>query len=134
MSKSVKKDKTGQAEKEYMFIQGAPVQTESGRFMSPDNDEAARVRHHDDETTWTCESYDNKLSTGLVMAGATEKPSLCDGRIFECDARQLIQFIAASSSLVIEFRQRKRQQLSPEQAEARRLRMSELNARQRMKA
>lgn len=102
--------------------------------MSPDDDEAARVRHHDNETTWTCESYDNRTSTALVMAGAVEKPSLHSGRIFTVDAKQLIQFIAETNGLHVEFRNRKRPQLTPEHAEARRQRMAELNARQRVKA
>lgn len=98
-----------------------------------DNDESPKARHHDNETTWTVESYDPKITRRMIEMGAMARPSRTAGYIFTVDARQLIIFIAESSGLNVEFRNRKRQQLSPEKAEARRQRMAHLNAAQRGK-
>jgi len=68
----------------------------------------------------------------LRAAAAAEQPSAHSGRVFTVDAKQLIQFIAAENDLIVEFRQRKRQTLTPEKAEARRLRMAAMNAAQRV--
>jgi hypothetical protein len=133
VSKGKKQSKTEYAEKEYLFTAGAPVELANGLHMPPDNDEAQRARHHDNETTWTIESYDPKVSTALAAFGAVEKKALSDGRIFQVDAKGLITFIAESSGLIVEFRTRRRQQLTPEKQEARRLRMAAMNAAQRVK-
>lgn len=98
-----------------------------------DNDESAKARHCDDDQTWTIESYDPKVTRRMIEMGATAKPSRIDGHLFTVDAKQLIEFIAASSGLNVEFRSRKRQQLSPEKVEARRQRMAAMNAAQRVK-
>jgi len=97
------------------------------------DDSSAKVRHHDDEQTWTIESYDLRVTQRMIELGATAKPSRIDGHLFAVDAKLLIEFIAASAGLNVEFRNRKRQQLSPEKIEARRQRMAELNAKQRVK-
>jgi len=98
-----------------------------------DDDAGAKVRRHDDDQTWIVESYDNKTTRAMQDAGAESIPTRIDGHLFRVDARQLIIFIAASSGLVVEFRTRKRQTLSPENAEAKRRRMAEMNAAQRAK-
>ena len=87
-------------EQEYIFHQNI------------DDDESAKARHHDNERTWTVESYDARLTRRMIELGAIEKPSNCDGAIFQVDARQLIEFIAASSGLVVEFRKHRKRQLS----------------------
>mgnify|MGYP001256910474 CR=1 FL=1 len=108
-------------EQEYIFHQNI------------DDDESAKVRHHDDERTWTVESYDPKVTRRMIELGAPALPSRIDGHLFAVDAKQLIEFIAESSGLNVEFRNRKRQQLSAEAMAAKRQRMAELNAKQRMK-
>jgi hypothetical protein len=118
---------------EYLLHQGEAVHRGNGVYSSPDEDERAMARHHDHEKVWTVESYDPKLTRRMLELGATVRPSKFDGHLFTVDARQLIEFIAAASGLNVEFRARKRQQLSPEKAEARRLRMAAMNAKQRVK-
>ena len=100
---------------------------------NPDEDRSAKARHCDTDKHWTVESYDAVTTKAMRAAGAAEQPSAHSGRLFTVDARQLIQFIAAENGLTVEFRQRKRQTLTPEKAEARRLRMAALNAAQRVK-
>lgn len=91
----------------------------------------AIARHHDDDHTWTVESHDPKITRALVAMGCQEKTHSHDGRVFIVDARALIEFIAMASGLNVEFRNRKRQTLSPEAKERKRNRMRELNAKQR---
>ena len=98
-----------------------------------DDDRSAKARHCDDDQHWTVESYDAATTKAMRVAGAAEKPSAHSGRVFSVAARQLIQFIAAEHGLTVEFRHRKRQQLTPEKTEARRLRMVAMNAAQRVK-
>ena len=103
-------------------------------FHQDINDDAShKVRHMDDERTWTVESYDPKVTRRMIELGASAKPSKNDGHLFTVDAKQLIEFIAETSGLIVEFRNRRRQQLTPEKMEARRLRMAEMNAKQRAK-
>ena len=98
-----------------------------------DDDASNKARRLDDGQSWTVESYEARVTKAMIAAGAEQIPSRIDGALFRVDARQLIEFIAASSGLNVEFRARKRQTLSPEKAEARRQRMAELNQRQRVK-
>lgn len=97
------------------------------------NDNSAKIHHCDADNFWTVECYDERVSYAMLEAGATELPSRCDGRFFKVDAKQLILFIAETSGVNVEFLSRKRQQLTAEQIEARRLRMVALNAAQRSK-
>lgn len=97
------------------------------------DDETAKVRHHDNDDFWVVESYEARTTKAMLDAGATKLPSRIDGKVFKVDARQLIEFIAESSGLIVEFRTRRRQQLTPEKQEARRLRMAAMNAAQRVK-
>ncbi len=79
-----------------------------------DDDEDNKVRHHDDDTFWVVESYEAKTTRAMVDAGAIQIPSRIDGALFRVDAKQLIEFIAVSSGLVVEFRKHKKRQLSDE--------------------
>lgn len=78
-----------------------------------DDDYSNKARRHDNDPFWVVESYDNKTTRAMIDAGAIPLPSKIDGKLFQADARQVIQFIAASSGLVVEFRTRKRRQDSP---------------------
>ena len=98
-----------------------------------DDDESAKARHHDNDDCWVVESYDARTTRAMVDAGAPERASAHSGRVFVVEARQLIEFIAATNGLVVEFRSRKRQTLTPEKVEARRLRMAAINAAQRVR-
>lgn len=118
-------------EQEYHLFQGEPVQHRNGAFTQPPNDQANQVHHYDNERSWTVVSDDRKLSGYMESIGATEKPCAHDGRLFVVDAKQLIEYIAESSGLIVEFRQRRRQQLSEERREALRQRMATMNAKQR---
>jgi len=98
-----------------------------------DRDDDNKVRHHDDDKTWVVESYEAKTTRAMIDAGAMAIPSRVDGHLFRVNAKQLIEFIAAASGLNVEFRARKRQELSPEKMAAKRARMAEMNQRQRAK-
>jgi hypothetical protein len=78
------------------------------------DDESAKVRHHDNDDSWVVESYNPKVTRRMIELGAPVVASVIDGHIFQVDARQLIEFIAASSGLIIEFRKHKRRQYSSE--------------------
>jgi len=77
-----------------------------------DHDAGAKVRRHDDDQTWVVESYEARTTRAMQDAGAKQLPSRIDGALFRVDARQLIEFIAASSGLNVEFRKHKKRQLS----------------------
>ena len=109
------------------------IETETIFHRDIDDDESAKARHHDNDDFWVVESYEARTTKAMLDAGATQLPSRVAGKLFSVDARQLIEFIAAASGLNVEFRNRKRQQLSPEKAEARRQRMAAINAAQRVK-
>ena len=98
-----------------------------------DDDAGAKVRHHDSDPFWTVESYEARTTKAMIALDAEQIPSRVDGHLFRVDAKKLILFIAESSGLNVEFRTRKRQTLSPDKAEARRLRMAAINAAQRLK-
>lgn len=94
------------------------------------DDDSAKARHHDNEEAWTIESYDARVTKRMIELGAQTKASKIDGNLFIVDAKLLIEFIAESSGLNVEFRKRKRQQLSESAMAAKRARMSELRSRQ----
>jgi len=79
-----------------------------------DDDASNKARHHDNDDCWVVESYDARTIRAMIAAGATEKPSAHSGRVFKVDARQLIEFIAKSSGLAVEFRKHKKRQYSEE--------------------
>ena len=98
-----------------------------------DDDTGNKARHHDDDKFWVVESYEAKTTRAMIDAGAMAIPSRIDGHLFRVNAKQLIEFIAAASGLNVEFRARKRQELSPEKLAAKRARMAEMNRQQRAK-
>ena len=79
-----------------------------------DDDASNKVRQCDDSGRWTVESYEARTTKAMIDAGARQLPNRIQGRLFEVDAKQLIEFIAASSGLVVEFRKHKKRQLSEE--------------------
>ena len=99
---------------EVIFYQGEPAERDNGYFVASDSDDTSKARHHDNDKTWTVESYDPRVTRRMVELGASEKPSRTDGHLFVVDAKQLIEFVAVSSGLVVEFRKHKKRQLSDE--------------------
>ncbi len=97
------------------------------------DDATGKARNYDDAGAWTVESYSPKTTRRMIELGAPVTASLIDGHLFELDAKLLIEFVAESAGLIVEFRNRRRAQLSPEHAEERRLRMAAMNAAQRVK-
>lgn len=79
-----------------------------------DDDNSNKARRHDDDKTWVVESYEAKTTKAMLECGAKPLPTVIDGKLFAVDARQLIEFIASSSGLVVEFRKHKKRQLSEE--------------------
>ncbi len=79
-----------------------------------DDDASNKVRQCSDGQLWTVESYEARTTKAMIAAGAESIPTRVDGHLFRVDARQLIEFIAASSGLVVEFRKHKKRQLSEE--------------------
>ena len=79
-----------------------------------DDDTENKVRHHDDDVFWVVESYEARTTKAMIALDAEQIPSRVDGHLFRVDAKQLIEFIAASSGLVVEFRKHKKRQLSDE--------------------
>lgn len=106
----------------------APAELVDGQYTTPANDIAHRIHHYDNEQVWTVDAYDRRMIAAMREAGAVEMPSQIDGVLFRVDAKQLIQYIADTSGLIVEFRTRRRQQLSDEQRELRRQRMAAMNA------
>ena len=92
------------------------MQHRSGAFVTPQppNDETNRAHHYDAEKVWTVETYNRRIGENLQRMGATEKPCLHDGKLFVVDAKQLIEFIAESSGLIVEFPKRRKPQYSEE--------------------
>ena len=116
-----------QQEQEWHAHQAPPVLVD-GQYTTPANEVAHRIHHYENEQTWTVDAYNRSLIAAMRAAGAVELPSEIDGVLFRVDARQLIQYIAETSGLIVEFRTRRRQQLSDEQRELRRQRMAAMNA------
>ncbi len=100
-------------------------------YQSEIADTTDQAHHYDQDSTWAVETHDARLTAFLRSTGATEQPCLHDGKIFFCDAKQLILFIAESSGLAVEFRNQKRRQLTEEQREAKRQAMAAINAKKR---
>jgi hypothetical protein len=107
-------------EQEFHALRGKPAKRSGGKYCTPDDDQAG---------VWTLDVYHDKHAKALVTMGLQPLPSThADGKLFAVDTRQLIQFLADSEGIAIEFRSRRRAQLSPEQLEAKRARMKALNA------
>jgi hypothetical protein len=107
-------------EHEYHIHHGAPVVLEGGAHAIPqvDYDRNERVHNYDNENAWTVEVYGNgRITRSLEQAGATEKQCLHDGRLFVVDAKQLIAALAAMNNLIVEFRTRRKRQVSEDEKE-----------------
>lgn len=118
-------------EQEFHAHRGAPAERSNGRYCIPDDDTAPHISQYADETAWTLDVYHDKHAKLLAKLGATPLPCAhADGQLYRLSAQQLIEFIAADAGLNVEFRSRKRAQLSPEALEAKRERMRALRASQ----
>lgn len=121
-------------EQEFHAHRGKPAKRSSGKFCTPDDDQATHFSQYDDQTgVWTLDVYHERHAKALMALGCKPLPSThADGRLFALDTRQLIQFLADSEGIPVEFRSRRKAQLSPEALEAKRARMKALNAAQRV--
>lgn len=116
-------------EQEFHAHRGAPAERSNGRYCIPDDDQAPHISQYDNEAAWTLDVYHSTHAKLLGKLGHTPLPCThSDGKLFRLTAQQLIEFIAADAGLNVEFRARKRAQLSPEAMEAKRARMRALNA------
>lgn len=107
--------------------QGAPEATDGGH-CAPRLEENTVAHNYDNEQHWTIETYDRKSANTLTRIGATEVKSAHDGRIFDLDAHQLIEFLAEVNGLIIEFRKHKKRQYSEATKEAMRERLAKARA------
>lgn len=106
---------------------GAPEATDGGH-CAPRLEENTVAHHYDQEQHWTVECYDKRHANILGKLGALEVASGHDGRIFDLDARQLIEFLAEVNGLIIEFRKHKKRQYSEATKEAMRERLAKARA------
>ena len=86
------------------------------------------LRNYDGASTWHVDCYDRKSSAILDRIGAAKVDSGFDGESFDCTPMQAIEYIAALAGLNVEFRKRKRRQLSDEQKAKLAERMRSINA------
>lgn len=105
---------------------GQPEATMNG-YCAPRIDNN-KIHNYDDEDRWTIETYDRRSETLLEALGAQRVKSHHDGLIYDVDARQLIEYVAAYHHIVVDFPKRRRMKLSPERREALRQRMLRINA------
>lgn len=95
-----------------------------------DSSNERHCRNYDNGDVWHVEAYDKRSATILEGVGAKRAETPYSGDSFDCTPTQLIEYIAALYGLNVEFRKRKRQQLSPEEKQRRRDRMLALRAAQ----
>lgn len=74
------------------------------------------------------EAYDRRSATILEGVGAKRAETPYSGDSFDCTPQQLIEYIVALHGLNVEFRKRKRQQLSEEERQRRSERMKVIRA------
>jgi hypothetical protein len=117
-------------EQEFHAHRGKPAKRAGDKFCTPDDDTAPHFSQYDDQAgVWTLDVYQERHAKHLVTMGCKALPSTHGaGKLFAVDTRQLIQFLADSEDIPVEFRSRRKAQLSPEQLEAKRARMRALNA------
>lgn len=116
-------------EREIHAHRGAPAERSNGRWCIPDDDQAPHVTQCDDETLWTLDCYHDKHAKLLMGMGCKPLPATHSaGRLFKVTAQQLIEFIAADAGLNVEFRKRKKRQLSDEQKTELSERMRRINS------
>lgn len=114
---------------EFHAHRGKPAKRAGGRSCAPDNDQTPHFSQYDDEAgIWTLEVYHEAHAATLAGMGCKPLPSTHGaGKLFAVDTRQLIQFLAESEGIPVEFLSRRKAQLTPEQVEAKRERMRALN-------
>ena len=95
-----------------------------------DSSNERHCRNYDNGDMWHVEAHDRRSATILEGVGAKRIQTPHDGVSFDCTPQQLIEYVAALHGLNVEFRKRKRQQLSPEEKQRRRERMLALRAAQ----
>lgn len=114
---------------EFHAHRGQPVKRDH-RYCTPDDDRSTHFHQYDEEAgTWTLDVYHERHAQALVRMGC--KPLPCvhgDGKLFALDTRQLIQFLADSEEIAIEFRKRKKRTMTEEQREELVKRMKRINA------
>lgn len=103
-------------EKEIHMHRGAPAERSNGKFCIPDDDNQPHVSQYDDEALWTLDVYHAHHQRTLAKLGAQPLPATHSaGSLYRLTAQQLIEFVAADAGLNVEFRKRKKRQLSDEQ-------------------
>lgn len=116
-------------EREIHLHRGAPAERNGGRYCIPDDDTAPHISQHDDETLWTIDCYHDRHAKTLMGMGCKSLPATHGaGKLFKVTAQQLIQFIADDAGLNIEFRKRKKKELTDEQRAELSERMRRINA------
>lgn len=115
-------------EQEFHAHRGHLAKRSNGRYCILDDDTAPHISQYDDEA-WTLDVYHERHAKQLVAMGCKALPSThSTGKLFAVDTRQLIQFLADSEGIAIEFRKRKKRQLSDEQKAELTERMRRINA------
>lgn len=116
-------------EQEFHAHRGQPVKRNS-RYCITDDDRIACFHQYDEEAgVWALDVYHDRYTQALARMNC--KPLPCahgNGKLFVLDTRQLIQFLAGSEGIAIEFRKRKERQLTEEQREEPAERMKRINA------
>lgn len=116
-------------QQEFHAHRGQPVRR-NNHYCAPDDDRSICFHQYDNEAgVWTLDVYHERHAQALVHMGC--KPLPCshgDGKLFAVDTRQLIQFLADSEGIAIEFRKRKKRQLTEEQRAELTERMRRINA------
>lgn len=117
-------------EQELHAHRGKPAKRAGGKFCTPDDDTAPHFSQYDDQTgVWTLDVYHERHAKQLEKMGLQPLPSThSTGKLFAVDTRQLIQFLADSEGIAIEFRKRKKRTLSDEQKAELTERMKRINA------
>lgn len=116
-------------EQELHAHRGQPAKRSGGKHCIPDDDQAAHVSQYDDESVWTLDVYHDKHNKALAKMGCKPLRSThADGKLYKLTAQQLIEFIAADAGLNVEFRKRKKRQLTDEQKTELSERMRRINS------
>jgi hypothetical protein len=105
------------SEQELHAYAGQPAKRDGGKHCTPDDDQAAHFSQYDDESdVWTLDVYHDRHNKALAKMGCKPLRSThADGKLYRLTAQQLIEFVAADAGLNVEFRKRKKRQLTDEQ-------------------
>lgn len=116
-------------EREIHLHRGAPAERSGGRYCIPDDDTAPHFSQCDDEDFWTIDCHNDRHAKSLMGMGCKPLSATHSaGRLFKVSAQQLIEFIAADAGLNVEFRKRKKKDLTDEQRAELSERMRRINA------